>query len=112
MPCDTTLTRNQTEAQRRAEIDAALETLEKALGSQSVEVVIGTDGAVCFKGWAEASRRSVTDVCAYLTLSSRGSWELRQAVARAETLSGRNVNRDAVAAGRHSHDGGGTWGTD
>ena len=111
MPCDTTLTRNQTEAQRRVEIDAALETLEKALGAQAVEVVIGSDGAVCFKGWGD-ERRSMTDVCAYLTLASRGSWELRQAVARAETLSGRSVNRDAVVAGRHSHDGGGTWSVD
>ena len=85
---------------------------EKALGAQSVEVVIGADGAICFKGWAEASRRSVTDVCAYLTLSSRGSWDLRQAVARAETRTGRSVNRDAVTAGRHSHDGGGTWSVD
>lgn len=37
------------------------------------------------------------------------SWELRQAVARAEAQQGRKVNAHAVASGLHSHDGGKNW---
>lgn len=111
MPCDTVLRKNQTPAQRRREIDESLVELERALSTGAVEVVIGSDGAVCFANWGD-ERRGVTDVCAFQTLQSRDSWELRQAVARAETLSGRKVNRQAIAAGVHSHDGGNTWSVD
>lgn len=107
MPCDTQLSAEQTAEQRRLEIDAALEELEASLDANRVRVEIGADGAVCFVGWEERSK--VTDVCAYLTLSTRDSWALRQAVASAENLSGRQVNREAVAAGIHSHDGGASW---
>lgn len=111
MPCDTVRRKNQTAAQRRREVDEALVELERALSNGAVQVVIGVDGAVCFANWGQ-ERRGVTDVCAFQTLQSRDSWELRQAVARAETLSGRKVNQHAVAAGLHSHDGGHTWSTD
>ncbi len=111
MPCETMLRPQQTEAQRRAEIDASLEELQRALSNGAVEIQIGMDGAVCFANWGE-ERQGVTDVCAFQTLQSRDSWELRQAVARAEMMSGRKVNQKAVAAGVHSHDGGQTWGKD
>lgn len=111
MPCETVRTRNQTEAQRRREIDESLAQLERSLARGAVEVAIGSDGAVCFANWGE-ERRGVTDVCAFQTLQSRDSWELRQAIARAEMVSGRKVNEAAVAGGVHSHDGGRTWSAD
>jgi len=108
MPCDTQLSAEQTAEQRRVEIDEALQELEASLDANRVRVEIGADGAVCFVGWGD-ERSKVTDVCAYLTLSSRDSWALRQAVASAETMSGRQVNVQAVSGGSHSHDGGATW---
>jgi len=111
MPCDFALSPEQTAAERRREIDRALEQLERAINQGAVEVKIGASGAVCFSGWGE-ERQRVTDPCAYRTLMQRGSWDLRQAVARAESLSGRRVSERVVAAGVHSHDSGASWSTD
>jgi hypothetical protein len=38
-----------------------------------------------------------------------GSALAKQAIARAEQLAGRTVDRAALTAGHHSHDGGKTW---
>lgn len=107
MPCDTILKENQTLDQRSRQIDAALKRLEASLQAGKIKVGIGPTGSVTFMGWKD--RDDVTDVCAYRTLAAGNSWALRQAVARAEATSGRKVNTAAVAAGHHSHDGGGTW---
>ncbi len=109
MPCDTVLQPNQTLPERVKQIDAALKRLEAALSAGKVTISIGTNGAIAFKSWAAGERSSVTDVCAYRTLSAGNSWALRQAVARAEATSGRKVNERAIAAGTHSHDGGKSW---
>lgn len=108
MPCDTVRRRQQTAQDRQREIDRSLAELERRIASGQVSISIGPDGAVAFNGWGQ-ERDGVTDVCAFTTLQNRGSWELRQAVARAEAMSGRKVNERAVAAGVHSHDGGTTW---
>lgn len=109
MPCDTVrLSPSQTLAERMAQVKAALTRLEQKLQSGAVQLGIGPNGAVVFRGWQD--REGVTDVCAYRTLAAENSWPLRQAVARAEQFSGRKVNINAVAAGHHSHDGGQTWG--
>lgn len=107
MPCDTNLRENQTLQDRMSEVERALKRLETSLQSGRVKVNIGQNGAVAFAGWQD--RDDVTDVCAYRTLAAQNSWALRQAVAKAEAMSGRKVNANAVAAGVHSHDGGGTW---
>lgn len=112
MPCDEIyLTPEQTAEERRRQVDRALEELERSLNRGAVEVRISPDGAVCFSGWGE-ERQRVTDPCAYRTLMQRGSWDLRQAVARAEALAGNVVSKRTVAAGVHSHDGGGSWSID
>lgn len=111
MPCDTMRNPQQTEEQRKREVEQALADLQKQIASGMVQVVIGESGAICFSGWSEDSRRKVTDVCAYHALAQRDSWELRQAIARAEMLSGRKLNKQAIGAGFHSHDGGQTWST-
>lgn len=107
MPCDTVLKPRQSLEERNNQVKAALRRLEEALKGGTVKVNIGPNGAVAFQGWKD--RDDVSDVCAYRTLTAEGSWELRQAVARAEAMTGRKVNPNAVASGTHSHDGGKTW---
>lgn len=104
MPCDS---KPLTQTQREAQVDA-LKRLEAALGSK-VSVVVGAQGAVAFKGWAEADRAGLADVCAYRRLLAGNSAALRRAVARAEAMAGRSVDARAVGSGIHSHDGGGSW---
>jgi len=107
MPCDYVRSPRQTEADRRREIDETLAELQEALGTNIVTITIGQSGAICFDGWE--NRNGITDVCAYNALSNQDSWELRQAVATAEFQSGLKVNKQAIAAGTHSHDGGQSW---
>lgn len=107
MPCDTRLVDGQTLEGRNNQVKSALRRLEAALKGGTVKVNIGPNGAVAFQGWKD--RDDVSDVCAFRTLTAEGSWELRQAVAKAEAMTGRKVNPSAVGSGVHSHDGGSTW---
>ncbi|MBM4063662.1 MAG: hypothetical protein FJ265_21570 [Planctomycetes bacterium] len=110
MVCELRLRPQQTKEQRRAEVDAALRRLAAALTGQTVRVVIGPNGTVTFAGWDQQENEGVSDACAFRTLSAWGSPELRFAVARAEALQGRKVDRRVAAiGGLHSHDGGTTW---
>jgi hypothetical protein len=106
MPCDSSLAEGQTLVQRMSEVERALKRLEGYLSTGKVTVKIGPTGSIAFAGWADRDRLS--DTCAYRALSLQSSWALRQQVARAEAMSGRKVNAQAVAAGVHSHDGK-TW---
>lgn len=106
MPCDTPRN-NIPPVVRESQIKGSLRRLEAALKGGTVKVNISPNGAVAFQGWKD--RDDVTDVCAFRRLTAEGSWELRQAVAKAEAMTGRKVNPNAVASGEHSHDGGGTW---
>ena len=110
MACETRLRENQTLQERFEETRRAVKSLETALQQGRVQVAIAPNGAVAFKGWAQADRRDMTDACAYRTLAASSSFALRQAVQRAEATSGRKVNPNAVG-GVHSHDGGKTWET-
>ena len=92
---------------RRLTVDAALDRLKAALASGQASAVIGSNGALAFKGWDD--RDGISDLCAYRALSARNSPELRKALARAEVMSGRKLDARAVAAGTHSHDGGASW---
>lgn len=107
MPCDSVRNPNQSLEDRNNQVKAALRRLEAALQSGTVRVSIGPSGGVAFVGWKD--RDDVTDVCAYRTLTAEGSWALRQAVTKAEAMTGRKVNPNAVASGHHSHDDGNTW---
>lgn len=109
MPCDTVLRAGVTLEQRVKQIDAALKRLEGFLSSNQVKITIGPTGSIAFTGWKPQDRDDVSDVCAYRTLAASNSWALRQAVARAEAMTGRKVNPKAVIGGHHSHDGGKTW---
>lgn len=109
MPCDTRLKRGQTLTQRKAEVLAAVEKLNRALAAGTVKPVVGPQGAIAFQNWLDTDRDGVTDACAYRRLMVTGSAMARQAIAKAELLAGRSVDRQAVAQGHHSHDGGRTW---
>ena len=107
MPCFTNP--NLTAPQKQKQRDA-LAKLQKAIGAGSVSIVVakGT-GAFALKGWLDADREGVSDLCAYRALMNTP--ELRRAVMRAQALANTPLDQRAMAAGVHSHDGGKTWGT-
>jgi len=109
MPCDTRLKPRQTISQRAAEVKNATERLAAALAAGRVKVKVGPQGAVAFEGWDETSRDGITDACAYRRIMATGSAMARLAVAKAEQLSGRSINKQVIGQGAHSHDGGHTW---
>jgi hypothetical protein len=109
MPCDTRLKERQTIQERVTEVRAVLDRVNKGLASGKVRVVIGPQGAVTFDGIAAEERDGVTDACIYRRVMATGSALAKAAIARAEQMSGRAINRQAVAHGHHSHDGGKTW---
>lgn len=109
MPCDTALKPRQTIQQRATEVRAAVARLSEALATGRVKAKVGPQGAIAFDGWAEISRDGVTDACAYRRIMVSGSALARAAIARAEQLAGRSVDRQVIGQGVHSHDGGKTW---
>jgi hypothetical protein len=110
MPCDTRTLTGQTLSQRKQEVRDALARLSIALIKRQVRPVIDrATGAITFAGWTEQARGRVSDACAYRMLMVTGSALARAEIARAEQMAGRGVSKQAVAAGAHSHDGGGSW---
>lgn len=107
MVCDTRLKPRQTIQERKSEVLKAVEQLQKDLISGRAKAKVGPQGAIAFEGWA--TRDGVTDNCAYRRLMSSGSALAKQAIARAEALAGRTVDKSVINSGTHSHDGGITW---
>ncbi len=108
MACDTQYTKpNQTITERKEEIRATMVQLSADLAAGRVKVTVGPQGAVAFAGWTE--RKAITDACAYRRIMATGSPLAKAKIQAAEALSGRTVNKQTVAAGVHSHDGGRTW---
>ena len=103
MPCDTQKRPGQSLTERKLEIREAIARLSRALVAGQAKAIVGAQGAIAFQGWEERSR--VTDACAYRQILSTGSALAIQAIARAEQLAGRAVDRRVVAHGAHSHDG-------
>lgn len=111
MACDTQLKPRQTIQQRAVEVRKAMVSLEQKLASGLIRPVVGPQGALAFQGWAEADRDGVTDACAYRQIMARGTVSSKAVIARAEQLAGRSVDKQALKAGIHSHDGGASWGS-
>lgn len=110
MACDTQFTSPaQTLTERKEEIKSAIEQLADKLAKGTVKAVVGKNGGIAFSGWLDADRKRITDGCAYRTLMRSGSTAAKMAIMRAEQLAGRPVNKQLVAQGHHSHDGGETW---
>jgi len=110
MPCDTVRREGQSLVERSKEVKRSLERLKRYVAAGQVKIVIGPNGAIGLANWKD--RDGITDVCAVRTLSAEGSWELRQAIVKAEAMSGQKANLQATAAGWHTHDGGKSWGVD
>lgn len=107
MACDTRLRPNQTISERAREVRSALERLTQALQAGRARIVWGPNNSITFAGWDATSKDGVTDACAYRMLMNNALG--KQLIEKAELLAGRKVNRQAVNAGVHSHDGGATW---
>jgi hypothetical protein len=109
MPCDTRLRQGQTITQRKEEVKSTADNLAKLLTSGKVRPVVSKQGGIAFQGWLDADRNGVTDACAYRRIMATGSQTAKLAIMRAEQLAGRSVDKQAVAQGLHSHDGGKSW---
>jgi 4-hydroxy-L-threonine phosphate dehydrogenase PdxA len=110
MVCDTRArVRGQTLTERKAEVKSAVDKLAALLAANKVTAKVGPQGAVTFTNWENPERSFVSDACAYRMLMATGSAAVKMALARAEALAGRPVNKQALAQGVHSHDGGTTW---
>jgi len=74
-------------------------------------VVDKRTGAIAFDGMTPQERGNVSDACTYRMIMATGTVLAKQAIARAEQLAGRGVNRQALTGGVHSHDVGQSWST-
>ena len=110
MACETMRsTKTQTLTERKAEIKDVLAFMDELIRKSKVKVIVDKKtGAIFFDGMTTQERRGVTDGCAYRQLMVSGSASAKQAIARAELLAGRGVNKQAVAQGVHGHSHGGT----
>ena len=109
MPCDRQLAKGQSITQRKEEILRAVERLQKGLAAGTVKARVGPQGSIAFVGLSEADRAGVTDACAYRRIMVSGSALARAAIARAEQMAGRSLDKQVIGQGVHSHDGGRTW---
>jgi hypothetical protein len=109
MACDTRLKPKQTLQQRADEVRKAVAKLSEGLAAGRIKAKVGPQGAIAFEGFAEVERDGITDACAYRRLMVSGSPLARAKIAQAEQLAGRAVDRQALAHGHHSHDGGKSW---
>lgn len=119
MPCDTKLKENynnsrrrQTISERANEIRQIVTDVNSLIAAGKVKPIVDKrTGAVAFQGLDETIRDGATDACIYRRLMVSGSSLTKAKLAQAEAVAGRTVNKQALAQGVHSHDGGQTWGT-
>jgi hypothetical protein len=110
MPCDTRRKRGQSLAVRKAEVRKVINDVNSLIASKKVKPVVDKKtGAIAFQGLSDEQRDDVTDACIYRQLMATGSSLAKAEIMRAEAMAGRPVNKQALAAGVHSHDGGSTW---
>jgi len=110
MPCDTRLKLRQTIQQRKAEVQKVVYDVNSLIAAGKVKPVVDKKtGAIAFQGLDENLRDGVTDACVYRRLMVSGSALTKAKITAAEQVAGRAVDRQALAAGHHSHDGGETW---
>jgi hypothetical protein len=110
MPCDTRLKPRQTISDRAAEVRKATAKLASLLASGQVKPVVSKKGGIAFQGWSEADRDGVTDACVYRRLLTTPGASLALAkIKQAEMIAGRSVDKQVLAGGHHSHDGGQSW---
>jgi hypothetical protein len=102
----------QTIAQRAAEVRDVIARFVAGLTSGRVKAIVSKQGAIAFNGLTESERDGVTDACVYRRIMSGTNAQAKMALARAEALAGKTVDRAIIGhggAGMHSHDGGSSW---
>jgi|SRR6185437_4329643 len=110
MPCDTRLKRGQTIQQRASEVRKVVDKVVAGLTSGRIQAKVGPQGSIAFAGLTNEERDGVTDACIYRRLTQTAGASLAIAKLRqAELVAGRSVDKQALAQGHHSHDGGKTW---
>ena len=110
MPCDTRRKRGQTIQQRVAEVKKVAYDVNSLLATGKIKAVVDkATGAIAFQGLSDAIRDDVTDACIYRRIMAEGSSLAKAAIAKAEQMAGRGVNKQSLASGVHSHDGGISW---
>lgn len=107
MPCDTyRATEYETPATRTKTIQETVAKLGRDLASGKVKPVVGPQGGIAFAGADYLGRDRITDACAYRRIMASGPALARAAIAKAEALAGRAVDKRATV---HSHNGGASW---
>jgi hypothetical protein len=109
MPCDTQTFKEQTMSERIEEVRRTITQVSSLLARGKIKAVVGPQGAIAFVGLSNEDRNRVTDACIYRRIMSTGSAAAKAAIMRAELLAGRSVNKQVVAQGVHSHNGGASW---
>lgn len=110
MACETYQRAGQSLTERKDEIRRVTEKVIAGLKSNQIGVKVDrVTGAVVFTGIAAEDRPGITDGCIYRRVLVSGSQLAIQAIQKAERLAGRSVNKQTVASGLHSHDGGSTF---
>jgi ribosome-binding factor A len=108
MVCETRLRPRQTLTERKRQVRELVSKIAADLASGRVKVVVDRrTGAIAFSGISD--RRDVTDACVYRQIMAGTNMSAKLAIAKAEQLAGRAVDRQVVSHGVHSHDGGQTW---
>jgi hypothetical protein len=112
MACDTQPMKGQTLTERKTQVKEIIAFTDELIRKGKIKIVVDKrSGAIAFDGMTPQERGNVSDACTYRMLMVSGSVLAKQAIARAEQLAGRGVNRQALTNGVHSHDGGHTWST-
>ena len=113
MACETMRSRRgQTLTERKAEIKQIISFTEELIAKGKVTIVVDKKtGAISFNGMTPQERGGVTDACTFRMISAGNSFVAKQAIQKAELAAGRQVNRQALGLGYHSHDGGRTFST-
>jgi len=107
MPCDTKLKANQTIQQRATEVKKIAAFADELIRKNRLKIIIDKKtGAIAFDGMTDSEKDGCTDACIYRRIMATGTALAKQAIARAELVAGRGVNKQALAQGVHSHDGG------
>lgn len=113
MPCDSSyVRRGVTLTERKNQIQRAMDKLNVLMLRQKVKPVIDPLGRFVLQGWSDTDRDGVTDICAYKRIMQSGTSFQKLQLAQAAARAGRTVDKQALAQGIHSHDGGATWGSD
>lgn len=106
MPCDAIRSKPyQTLEQRMEEIREKTAIIGGLIVQNKVKAVVGPQGAVTFTGIPDDVRAGMTDGCIFRRITSPTG----NALAAAKIAQAGPVNKQVIAQGIHSHDGGSTW---